>query len=60
MEMTSRIITADDAAPLFRAAMERIAGSELLGVRLLDHLVLGDEAAEDGRGFVSIFERMES
>lgn len=37
-----------------------IAGAELLGVRLLDHLVLGDEASADGRGFVSIFERREA
>ena len=136
IEMTTRIITADDAYPLFRAAMERvegkeaifvlpldadgrkitnptlvafgagktaacepktifravfnanaesfivahnhpsgdptpspadvevtkrlIAGTELLGVRILDHLVLGDEASADGRGFVSIFEVMEN
>ena len=36
-----------------------IAGSALLGVRLLDHLVIGSSACEDGRGFVSIFEQLE-
>ena len=36
-----------------------MAGAELLGVRLLDHLVIGSPKSEDGRGFVSIFERME-
>ena len=36
-----------------------MAGAELLGVRLLDHLVIGSPESEDGRGFVSIFERME-
>lgn len=40
------------------ATKRLIAGSELLGVRVLDHLVLGDEASADGRGFVSIFEVM--
>ena len=135
IEMTLPIITADDAAPLFRAAMERvagkeaifvlpldaegrkitnptlvafgaektvacepktifravfnanaesfivahnhpggnptpsradldmtrklIAGAELLGVKLLDHLVLGSPECEEGRGFVSIFEKLE-
>ena len=36
-----------------------MAGAELLGVRLLDHLVIGSPESEDGRGFVSIFEQME-
>ena len=36
-----------------------MAGAELLGVGLLDHLVIGSPESEDGRGFVSIFERME-
>ena len=31
----------------------------ILGVRLLDHLIIGSPESEDGRGFVSIFERME-
>ena len=134
--ISATIITADDAAPLFRAAMERVAGKEaifvlpldgegrkitnptlvafgaektaacepktifravfganaesfvvahnhpsgnptpsradvemtrklvagaaLLGVRLLDHLVIGSPDCEEGRGFVSIMERMEN
>ena len=81
--MTTSIITADDAYPLFRAAMDRVdgkeaifvlpldadgrkitnptlvAGAELLGVRLLDHLIIGSPESEDGRGFVSILEQME-
>ena len=36
-----------------------MAGAELLGVRLLDHLVIGSPACEDGRGFVSILEQLE-
>ena len=36
-----------------------MAGAELLGVGLLGHLVIGSPESEDGRGFVSIFERME-
>ena len=135
IEMTTSIITADDAYPLFRAAMERvegkeaifvlpldadgrkitnptlvafgaektaacepktifravfnanaesfivahnhpsgdptpsrvdvemtrklIAGAELLGVKLLDHLILGSPECEEDRGFVSIIEHLE-
>ena len=36
-----------------------MAGSELLGIRLLDHLVIGSPECEDGRGFVSILEQVE-
>ena len=36
-----------------------MAGAELLGVRLLDHLVIGSRECEDGRGFVSILELVE-
>ena len=91
MEKVSTIITADDAYPLFRAAMDRVdgkeaflvahnhpsgnpkpsrddvemtrklmAGSELLGVRLLDHLVIGSPECENGRGFASVFEMLEN
>lgn len=37
-----------------------MAGVELLGVRLLDHLIIGSPACEDGRGFVSIMEQIEN
>ena len=37
-----------------------VAGAALLGVRLLDHLVIGSPDCEEGRGFVSIMERMEN
>ena len=37
-----------------------MAGAELLGVRLLDHLIIGSPACEDGRGFVSIMEQIEN
>ena len=37
-----------------------MAGAELLGVRLLDHLIIGSPECEDGRGFVSIMERIEN
>ena len=36
-----------------------IAGAELLGVKLLDHLILGSPECEEGRGFVSIIEHLE-
>ena len=31
-----------------------VAASRIIGVRLLDHLILGDTASADGRGFVSL------
>lgn len=37
-----------------------LAGAELLGVRLLDHLIIGSPECEDGRGFVSIMEQIEN
>ena len=37
-----------------------MAGSELLGVRLLDHLVIGSPECENGRGFASVFEMLEN
>ena len=37
-----------------------MAGAELLGVRLLDHLIIGSPECEDGRGFVSIMEQIEN
>ena len=37
-----------------------MAGSELLGVRLLDHLVIGSPECENGRGFASILEMLEN
>ena len=37
-----------------------MAGAELLGVRLLDHLIIGSPECEDGRGFMSIMERIEN
>ena len=37
-----------------------MAGAELLGVRLLDHLIIGSPESEDGRGFVSIMEQIEN
>ena len=36
-----------------------MAGAELLGVRLLDHLVIGSSECGDGRGFASVLEQME-
>lgn len=36
-----------------------ITGAELLGVRMLDHLVLGSPECENGRGFVSVVEQLE-
>ena len=36
-----------------------IAGAELLGVKLLDHLILGSPECEEDRGFVSIIEHLE-
>ena len=37
-----------------------MAGAELLGVRLLDHLVIGSPECENGRGFASVFEMLEN
>ena len=37
-----------------------MAGAELIGVRLLDHLIIGSRECEDGRGFVSIMEQIEN
>ena len=37
-----------------------MAGAELIGVRLLDHLIIGSPECEDGRGFVSIMEQIEN
>ena len=37
-----------------------MAGAELIGVRLLDHLIIGSPESEDGRGFVSIMEQIEN
>ena len=37
-----------------------MAGAELLGVRLLDHLVIGSPDCENGRGFASVFEMLEN
>ena len=37
-----------------------MAGAELLGIRLLDHLIIGSPEREDGRGFVSIMEQIEN
>ena len=37
-----------------------MAGAELLGVRLLDHLVIGSPECENGRGFASILEMLEN
>ena len=37
-----------------------MAGAELLGVRLLDHLVIGSPECADGRGFVSIIELLDN
>ena len=37
-----------------------MAGAELLGVGLLDHLIIGSPECEDGRGFVSIMEQIEN
>ena len=36
-----------------------MAGAELLGIRLLDHLILGSPECEEDRGFVSIIEHLE-
>ena len=30
--------------------------AQLLGIKFLDHLILGSIDSEDGRGFVSVFE----
>jgi len=32
--------------------------ARLLGIKFLDHLILGSADCEDGRGFVSVVERM--
>ena len=40
------------------AAMQSAAA--LLGVKFLDHLILGSPDSEDGRGFVSVMEQSES
>ena len=37
-----------------------MAGAELLGVRLLDHLVIGSPECENGRGFASIIELLDN
>ena len=39
---------------------QRVAGAaRLLGVKCLDHLVLGSTDCEDGRGFVSVVDYLE-
>ena len=39
---------------------QRVAGAaRLLGVKFLDHLVLGSADCEDGRGFVSVVDYQE-
>ena len=39
---------------------QRVAGAaRLLGIKFLDHLVLGSADCEDGRGFVSIVDYLE-
>ena len=39
---------------------QRVAGAaRLLGVKFLDHLVLGSADCEDGRGYVSIVDYLE-
>lgn len=39
---------------------QRVAGiARLLGVKFLDHLVLGSADCEDGRGFVSVADYQE-
>lgn len=39
---------------------QRVAGAaRLLGIKFLDHLVLGSTDCEDGRGFVSIVDYQE-
>ena len=37
-----------------------MAGAELLGVRLLDHLVIGSPESANGRGFASVLELLEN
>ena len=36
------------------------SAAQLLGIKLLDHLILGSSDCEDGRGFVSVMEQLES
>ena len=42
----------------FTSALQSAA--QMLGVKFLDHLVLGSADCEDGRGFVSMIEQLES
>jgi len=35
------------------------SAARLLGIKFLDHLILGSPASEDGRGFVSVVDYLE-